>query len=91
MHQERTLAEASVACRQLGCGTAMGTPKYVPLPGEMAQLSLHNVSCWGNESFLWECSLGAWSRSTCPHKWVVVVLCASKWSWGQEKLARERE
>lgn len=79
---EWTLAEASVVCRQLGCGPAVGAPKYVPLPGEMVRPWLHNVSCWGNESSLWECSLGAWSQRACPHEWVVVALCASKWSWG---------
>nr|XP_037841254.1 scavenger receptor cysteine-rich domain-containing protein SCART1-like [Chlorocebus sabaeus] len=76
-NQEWTLAEASVVCRQLGCGPAVGAPKYVPLPGEMAQPWLHNVSCRGNESSLWECSLGSWSQSPCPHTWVVVALCSN--------------
>ncbi|XP_051001058.1 scavenger receptor cysteine-rich domain-containing protein SCART1 [Acomys russatus] len=76
-NQEWTLAEASVVCRQLGCGPAVGAPKYVPLPGEMVRPWLHNVSCWGNETSLWECSLGAWSQSACPHEWVVVALCAN--------------
>uniref|UniRef100_I3N4F7 Soluble scavenger receptor cysteine-rich domain-containing protein SSC5D n=1 Tax=Ictidomys tridecemlineatus TaxID=43179 RepID=I3N4F7_ICTTR len=71
-NQEWTLAEASVVCRQLGCGCAVGAPKYVPLPGEVARPWLHHVSCRGHESSLWECSLGAWSQS-----WVVVVLCAN--------------
>uniref|UniRef100_G1QQ00 SRCR domain-containing protein n=1 Tax=Nomascus leucogenys TaxID=61853 RepID=G1QQ00_NOMLE len=66
--QEWTLAEASVVCRQLGCGPAVGAPKYVPLPGEMAQPWLHNVSCPG---------LGSWSQSPCPHAWVVVALCSN--------------
>ncbi|NP_001382979.1 scavenger receptor cysteine-rich domain-containing protein SCART1 precursor [Homo sapiens] len=76
-NQEWTLAEASVVCRQLGCGPAVGAPKYVPLPGEMAQPWLHNVSCRGNESSLWECSLGSWCQSPCPHAWVVVALCSN--------------
>ncbi|XP_027627009.1 scavenger receptor cysteine-rich domain-containing protein SCART1 [Tupaia chinensis] len=76
-NQEWTLAEASVVCRQLGCGHAVGAPKYVPLLGEIAQPWLHNVSCWGNESSLWECNIGAWSQSVCPHEWVVVALCAN--------------
>ncbi|KAL4698338.1 hypothetical protein H8959_010995 [Pygathrix nigripes] len=76
-NQEWTLAEASVVCRQLGCGPAVGAPKYVPLPGEVAQPWLHNVSCRGNESSLWECSLDSWSQSPCPHTWVVVALCSN--------------
>ncbi|XP_074239254.1 scavenger receptor cysteine-rich domain-containing protein SCART1-like isoform X1 [Saimiri boliviensis] len=76
-NQDWTLAEASVVCRQLGCGPAVGAPKYVPLPGEMALPWLHNVSCQGNEPSLWECSLGAWSQSPCPHAWVVVALCSN--------------
>ncbi|XP_076980585.1 scavenger receptor cysteine-rich domain-containing protein SCART1 [Tamandua tetradactyla] len=76
-NQEWTLAEASVVCRHLGCGRAVGAPKYVPLPGEMAQPWLYNVSCKGNESTLWDCRLGEWKRSTCPYEWVVVALCAN--------------
>ncbi|XP_039691872.1 scavenger receptor cysteine-rich domain-containing protein SCART1 [Pteropus medius] len=76
-NREWTLAEASVVCRQLGCGLAVGAPKYVPLPGEMVLPALHNVSCRGDEPALWECSLGAWTRSSCPHQWVVVALCAN--------------
>uniref|UniRef100_A0ABI7XAR6 SRCR domain-containing protein n=1 Tax=Felis catus TaxID=9685 RepID=A0ABI7XAR6_FELCA len=76
-NQEWTLAEASVVCRQLGCGHAVGAPKYVPLPGEMVRPWLHNVSCRGDEPSLWECSLGAWTQTECPHEWVVVALCAN--------------
>ncbi|XP_037687577.1 scavenger receptor cysteine-rich domain-containing protein SCART1-like isoform X2 [Choloepus didactylus] len=50
-NQEWTLAEASVVCRQLGCGPVVGALKYVPRPGEMAQPWLYNVSCSGNGTF----------------------------------------
>ncbi|XP_059517971.1 scavenger receptor cysteine-rich domain-containing protein SCART1 [Myotis daubentonii] len=76
-NQEWTLAEASVVCRQLGCGQAVGAPKYVPLPHERRQPVLHNVSCRGDESSLWECSLGAWTQTQCPHEWMVVALCTN--------------
>ncbi|KAM9062218.1 scavenger receptor cysteine-rich domain-containing protein SCART1 isoform X1 [Sarcophilus harrisii] len=72
-----TLAEASVICRQLGCGNAIGAPKYVPLPGESLQPWLHGVSCKGNESTFWECDLGEWSQKNCSYEWVVVVLCSN--------------
>ncbi|XP_044516203.1 scavenger receptor cysteine-rich domain-containing protein SCART1-like [Gracilinanus agilis] len=72
-----TLAEASVICRQLGCGSAVGAPKYVPLPGESLQPWLHGISCKGNESTLWECNLGEWSQKNCSYEWVVVVLCSN--------------
>lgn len=81
-NREWTLAEASVVCRQLGCGRAVGAPKYVPLPAEKVPALLHNVSCRGSESSLWECSLGAWTHSPCPHEWMVVVLCSSKSAQG---------
>ena len=92
--QEWTLNEASVVCRQLGCGRAVGPHKYVPLPGEVVRPWLHNVSCRGDESSLRGCSLGAWARSQFPYEWVVVALCSSKswagggggrregWGWG---------
>ncbi|XP_027702573.1 scavenger receptor cysteine-rich domain-containing protein SCART1-like isoform X1 [Vombatus ursinus] len=72
-----TLAEASVICRQLGCGSAVGAPKYVPLPGESLQPRLHGVSCKGNESTLWDCDLEEWSQKNCSYEWVVVVLCSN--------------
>ncbi|XP_074092272.1 scavenger receptor cysteine-rich domain-containing protein SCART1 [Macrotis lagotis] len=72
-----TLAEASVICRQLGCGSAVGAPKYVPLPGESLKPWLHGVSCKGNESTFWECDLGEWSQKNCSYQWVVVVLCSN--------------
>ncbi|XP_061259910.1 scavenger receptor cysteine-rich domain-containing protein SCART1-like [Bos javanicus] len=76
-NREWTLKEASVVCRQLGCGGAVGAPKYVPLPGETVQPWLHNVSCRGDEASLWGCSLGAWTKSECPYEWVVVALCSN--------------
>ena len=79
-NQEWALKEASVVCRQLGCGRDAGAPKYVPLPGEAVQPWLHNVSCRGDEASLWGCSLGAWTKSKCPYEWVVVALCSNK-SW----------
>ncbi|KAI4550645.1 hypothetical protein MJT46_018152 [Ovis ammon polii x Ovis aries] len=66
-NQEWALKEASVVCRQLGCGRDAGAPKYVPLPGEAVQPWLHNVSCRGDEASLWGCSLGAWTKSKCPY------------------------
>lgn len=92
-NQEWTLKEASVVCRQLGCGQAVGAPKYVPLSGEVVRPWLHNVSCRGDEASLWGCSLGAWTQSQCPHEWVVVALCSSK-LWGRgcgEKEGGSRE
>ncbi|KAM9051770.1 LOW QUALITY PROTEIN: scavenger receptor cysteine-rich domain-containing protein SCART1 [Megaptera novaeangliae] len=76
-NQEGMLNEAPVVCRQLGCGRAVGAPKYVPLPGEVVRPWLHNVSCRGDESSLRGCSLGAWARSQCPYVWVVVALCSN--------------
>ncbi|XP_017897186.1 PREDICTED: scavenger receptor cysteine-rich domain-containing protein SCART1-like [Capra hircus] len=66
-----------MVCRQLGCGRAVGAPKYVPLPGEAVQPWLHNVSCRGDEASLWGCGLGAWTKSKCPYEWVVVALCSN--------------
>ena len=84
---EWTLKEASIVCRHLGCGQAVGAPKYVLLPREVVRPWLHNVSCRGDKASLWGCSLGAWTKSECPYEWVVVALCSSKsWAgvWGDE-------
>nr|CAI9711158.1 unnamed protein product [Rangifer tarandus platyrhynchus] len=73
---EWMLKEASVVCRQLGCGRAVGVPKYVPLLREAVRPWLHNVSCRGDEASLWGCSLGPWTKSECLYEWVVAALCS---------------
>ncbi|XP_012516126.1 PREDICTED: scavenger receptor cysteine-rich domain-containing protein SCART1-like [Propithecus coquereli] len=71
------MGEASVTCRQLDCGSALSTSKYVLRPHEMGPTWLRGAQCQGEEASLWECSLGAWEPlSSCECHCVVVITCS---------------
>ncbi|EHB10209.1 Scavenger receptor cysteine-rich type 1 protein M130 [Heterocephalus glaber] len=71
------LEEASVACRQLGCGSMISTSHYVLRPQEMGPPWLYGAQCQGEEASLWQCSLGDWGPlSGCNCQCVVAVLCS---------------
>uniref|UniRef100_H2Q2T9 Scavenger receptor family member expressed on T cells 1 n=1 Tax=Pan troglodytes TaxID=9598 RepID=H2Q2T9_PANTR len=66
------LREASVICRQLGCGRALYVPTYVVWPQEAQQSLLQGVQCQGVEASLWDCSLGKWGSPHAELKWAPV-------------------
>uniref|UniRef100_A0A8C8ZXA0 Scavenger receptor family member expressed on T cells 1 n=1 Tax=Prolemur simus TaxID=1328070 RepID=A0A8C8ZXA0_PROSS len=71
------MGEASVTCRQLDCGPARASSKYVLRPHEMGLTWLHSAQCQGEEAALRECSLGAWEPpSRCECRCVVVITCS---------------
>nr|XP_028681739.1 scavenger receptor cysteine-rich domain-containing protein SCART1-like [Macaca mulatta] len=71
------LREASVICRQLGCGRALYVPTYVVWPQEAQQSLLQGVQCQGVEASLWDCSLGKWgSLNSCECECIGAVHCS---------------
>uniref|UniRef100_H0XBX2 SRCR domain-containing protein n=1 Tax=Otolemur garnettii TaxID=30611 RepID=H0XBX2_OTOGA len=71
------MGEASVTCRQLGCGPALSASKYVLRPQEIGPPWLHSAHCQGEEASLWECSLGTWGPlSSCECQCVAVITCS---------------
>ncbi|XP_071071703.1 LOW QUALITY PROTEIN: scavenger receptor cysteine-rich domain-containing protein SCART1-like [Dasypus novemcinctus] len=71
------LAEASVVCRQLGCGAVLGIPTYVLRPQEEQSSWMQGPGCQGSEASLWECSLGTWGPpSSCACRCVALVICS---------------
>nr|XP_011722055.1 scavenger receptor cysteine-rich domain-containing protein SCART1-like isoform X3 [Macaca nemestrina] len=71
------LREASVICRQLGCGRALYVPTYVVWPQEAQQSLLQGVQCQGVEASLWDCSLGKWgSLNGCECECIGAVHCS---------------
>nr|XP_021523105.1 scavenger receptor cysteine-rich domain-containing protein SCART1-like [Aotus nancymaae] len=73
------LREASVICRQLGCGHALYAPTYVVWPQEAQKSLLRGVQCRGVEASLWECSRGEWgSLHGCECECISAVHCSGR-------------
>ncbi|KAK2099381.1 Scavenger receptor cysteine-rich domain-containing protein scart1 [Saguinus oedipus] len=71
------LREASVICRQLGCGRALYVPTYVVWPQEAQKSLLRGLQCRGVEASLWECSQGEWgSLHSCECECIGAVHCS---------------
>ncbi|XP_051896701.1 antigen WC1.1-like [Pristis pectinata] len=70
------LADAQVVCKQLGCGNALDTK----LSGHCGESSdtiwLDELSCSGDESFLWQCPSAPWGEHDCAHKEDATVMCS---------------
>ena len=47
-------SDADVACRQLGFSRAL-ISQSIPIRGDGLPTFLYNVTCSGNESFIWDC------------------------------------
>ncbi|XP_067164787.1 scavenger receptor cysteine-rich type 1 protein M130-like, partial [Apteryx mantelli] len=70
------LSDATVVCRQLGCGVAVevtGSARYGEGSG---QISLDDVNCSGGEAALWDCPAEAWGQHDCRHKEDAGVVCS---------------
>ncbi|XP_008056478.1 scavenger receptor cysteine-rich type 1 protein M160-like [Carlito syrichta] len=75
-HRNWNNAAADVVCKQLGCGPALhfaGLPHMEPGSGT---IWLDDVSCSGNESFLWDCRHSGWINPFCVHEKDVSVICS---------------
>ncbi|XP_075301986.1 scavenger receptor cysteine-rich domain-containing protein DMBT1 isoform X3 [Opisthocomus hoazin] len=80
------LAEARVACRQLGCGTALSAPggsHFGQGPGKMWPDSM---SCVGTETALSACKAKPRDNSTCHHGREAGVVCAGNSEGDQVRL-----
>ncbi|MBN3300214.1 WC11 protein, partial [Amia calva] len=70
------LADASVVCRQLGCGQALKATGSAEFGEGSGPVWLDDVTCGGNETTLWECPRASWKRRNCGHKEDAGAVCS---------------
>ncbi|XP_065541140.1 scavenger receptor cysteine-rich type 1 protein M130-like isoform X2 [Lathamus discolor] len=66
---------ATVACRQLGCGTAATSSPYAPFGQGTGRIWLHIFFCRGDEAMLQDCPHFGWGQHFCSHERDVGVTC----------------
>ncbi|XP_068800438.1 scavenger receptor cysteine-rich type 1 protein M130-like [Struthio camelus] len=68
--------EASVVCRQLGCGTVARTSPYTPFGAGTGRIWLQPFFCSGTEPALHNCFHYGWGQHYCDHDRDVGVTCS---------------
>ncbi|XP_014881631.1 scavenger receptor cysteine-rich domain-containing group B protein-like, partial [Poecilia latipinna] len=71
------LNDAAVACRQLGCGLALGAPQSAHFGEGTGQIWLDDVVCSGNESSLAVCGHNGFGTHNCGHHEDAGVICSN--------------
>ncbi|NXX59902.1 DMBT1 protein, partial [Scopus umbretta] len=72
-----SLAEATVVCRQLGCGTAVSALGSAHFGQGSGRIWLDNVNCTGGEATLSECQTRPWESNSCDHREDAGVVCSA--------------
>uniref|UniRef100_K7G1U7 SRCR domain-containing protein n=1 Tax=Pelodiscus sinensis TaxID=13735 RepID=K7G1U7_PELSI len=70
------LADANVACKQLGCGAAVSAPGEAAFGEGTGPIWVETLDCRGTESSLWDCRAKPWGDSNCGHKEDAAVSCS---------------
>uniref|UniRef100_A0A8C8S8L5 SRCR domain-containing protein n=1 Tax=Pelusios castaneus TaxID=367368 RepID=A0A8C8S8L5_9SAUR len=70
------LADASVVCKQLGCGSAVSALSEAAFGAGTGPIWVERVNCRGTESSLRDCPATPWGESDCGHKEDAAVICS---------------
>ncbi|XP_026208372.1 deleted in malignant brain tumors 1 protein-like [Anabas testudineus] len=70
------LNDASVVCRELGYGAALGAFSLASSGEDTGQIWLDDVDCSGNESSLTECQHNGFGKHNCRHSKDAGVVCS---------------
>ncbi|XP_062913395.1 deleted in malignant brain tumors 1 protein-like [Mobula hypostoma] len=70
------IGDANVACRQLGCGSALWTLGSDKIVHGVGDIWLDEVKCKGSEAFLSSCLASSPGQHDCDHKEDVFVTCS---------------
>lgn len=72
------LADAEVACRQLGCGQAVNATQGAAFGPGSGPVWLDEVRCRGSEAFLLDCPTEPLGFGDCDHKEDAGVRCSGE-------------
>ncbi|KFQ65629.1 Deleted in malignant brain tumors 1 protein, partial [Pelecanus crispus] len=70
------LHDATVVCRQLGCGMALSAPGSAHFGPGSDPIWMDGVHCTGMESALTDCELSSWGEHNCGHSEDAGVVCS---------------